>query len=90
MGLLDWQKSIIRNRKTFIAEVDCFWHGPEDRGGAYRICFECDHVFRTERQLRREHRRLLWTFSHQLWLKSFLTPTSEIWSCPLCTHDWAR
>lgn len=70
------------------APIDCFWHGPENQVDVYAICFECDHAFQTEGDLRREHRRLAWTVSFQFWLKSFILPTDQIWSCPLCTHDW--
>lgn len=71
-----------------LIERDCFFHGRETARSAFRVCFECGHIFRTERQLQREHHRLAWSISFPSWLRSFVTPTDDIWSCPLCTHDW--
>jgi hypothetical protein len=73
---------------TPLSISDCFWHGLEDCTVAYTICFECDHVYPTEGSLRREHRKLAWEIGFKFWVKSFLMPTEDIWSCPLCTHDW--
>lgn len=98
MGISDWVKEFNvvtgviyrhdRHPDSFYAEAECFWHGYERRDGAYRICLECDHVYRMEKDLIRAHRQLAWSIGYQYWLKSFLMPTGDIWSCPLCNHDW--
>lgn len=88
MSLEDWKKRIIHDRKTFGLEVECFWHGPEDQVNVWWICFECDHAFRTEKDLLREHRRLAWTIGWRYWLKSLNMKSDDIESCPLCNHDW--
>lgn len=67
---------------------DCFFHGRETAKRAFRVCFECDHIFKTARHLRRAHRRLMWTISFRAWLETFILDVEGIWSCPVCTHDW--
>lgn len=67
---------------------DCFFHGRETARRAFRVCFECDHIFKTARHLRREHHRVAGQPGFMPWLKSFTLHTKWIQSCPLCTHDW--
>lgn len=64
----------------------CFWHGPESWEEAWRVCFECHHVFRSPRQLRLDHLREMWKLSPRIWLYWLLR--RDIPSCPYCTHNF--
>ena len=57
---------------------ECWIHDTvEDAKGAYRVCYECGHVFMTKKDLMEQVRKL-WG------VESF----RDTLSCPLCIHDW--
>jgi len=83
----------------------CHWHNvDEDDTGAYIACFECGHVYRTKRALRRAYRREYsrwWTWDLP-WLRGngfgtrrailrrwlFTPRASKIFFCQECSHDF--
>jgi hypothetical protein len=65
----------------------CCWHNlDEDADGAYRVCGECFHVYRTAEDLRAvfmaEVAPLL------TGMPSEAPAAEEIYACPYCAHDW--
>lgn len=65
---------------------DCFWHGPESLADAFKVCFECDHVYRAEKDLRRTYRQGAPTV--MTWIRAVFIDTDKIYFCPLCLHDF--
>ena len=62
-----------------LTDPGCWWHGPEPiPDDAFLVCPECWHCYPTEQDLIDTNIRE-WNDDR---------PTSEIWSCPLCIHDW--
>jgi hypothetical protein len=68
-------------------DTHCYWHHVDESDeGAYRVCFECKHVYRTAEDLRA-------AFMAEV-APCYSAPPSEapaveeIWGCPLCAHDW--
>lgn len=59
-------------------------HVDEIAGGAYRVCGECGHVYRTAEDLQRE-----WAENAPPDLPDrTVPPVEQIHFCPLCAHDW--
>jgi hypothetical protein len=54
-----------------------------DLPGDYRSCGECGHVYRTEADLLAEHNDL----AAEIDLTS-ATSGAEVYTCPLCAHDF--
>lgn len=76
--LVGWEHCYIHNR-----------HEPS-LPGDYRACLECGHVYRTPWEVMLE---LLFLYRHWFnmgWDKFLqpIPPADEIYSCPLCTHDF--
>lgn len=75
-------------------------HEDEPAKGAYLVCGECFHAYRTKGALRREYRRgacrtgrraLPWAPKVSWWAlgwKLATTRVSKIFFCPLCLHDF--
>lgn len=64
----------------------CRHHGRiEPEAGAFLICSECWHVYRTEKALRRMFDKIV--IGQRWWKKS---STVKIYVCPLCGHDISR
>ena len=68
----------------------CYWHNLDEPGdGAYRVCGECGHVYRTAEDLREA-----WADATvdagvtRLALAVTAPPVEQIYACPLCAHDW--
>lgn len=58
---------------------ECWIHNElEESKGAYKVCFECGHVFMTKKSLMEMCRRL-WKQNPEM---------DVIYSCPLCCHDF--
>ena len=66
-------------------DTHCYSHGvDESDAGAYRVCFECKHVYRSPEELQRE-----WTENAPPDLRDEpAPPADEIGFCPLCLHSW--
>lgn len=59
----------------------CFIHAPVIEPittDTYRVCFECGHVYETEKDLE--------AVEQEKWGR--LTLAERIMACPLCVHDW--
>lgn len=78
----------------------CYSCNIDEPSEGYRVCGECLHTWPTAGTLRRAHRRILWGLSRSpytfqtrpsivatLW-RCARVRTGDIWSCPLCAHDW--
>lgn len=68
------------------AAVHCWGHDvDEDSEGAWRVCFECKHAYRSPDELQRE-----WVANAPPDLPDRETPppVERIYFCPLCMHDW--
>jgi hypothetical protein len=65
----------------------CYWHHvDEPADGAYRVCFECRHVYPTAEDLRAAFASEI---SPDLDDPAAEPPPAEqIYACPLCAHDW--
>ena len=66
--------------------LHCYSHGVDEPGdGAFRICFECGHAYRTPEEIQRE-----WTANAPPDLPDRETPppVEQIYFCGLCLHDW--
>lgn len=65
----------------------CSFHNVDEPGaGAYRICVECGHVYKTAAELQE-------AFMAEVALGLTVPPpeapdAEEIWYCPLCAHDF--
>jgi len=68
----------------------CFFHHvdePDD--GAYRVCFECKHVYRTAEALREAWAEVAVDAGvTRLALHVIAPPAEEIYGCPYCCHDF--
>ncbi len=81
--------------------VHCYEHHEDEPvGGAYIVCGECFHVWRTAGELRREYRRQFWrTTSHgwfgtdrpslvsRVW-RVLTVRAKDIYFCQHCIHDF--
>lgn len=61
--------------------------------GDYKVCGECCHVWRTEIEFRTDeanaHNSLLATYPNSYpFMKPEDVVPGEVYSCPLCTHDF--
>jgi hypothetical protein len=67
------------------ADVHCAWHeDDEDPANAIRVCFECWHAYLTLDEIRQA-----WIAGAPPELRDEpAPPAEEIYSCPLCMHDW--
>lgn len=78
----------------------CLVHGvTEPDEGAWLVCFECGHVYRTPRDLRRDYRREYWRVASmegaypaiplrwRLW-RAATVRASRVTFCPHCIHDF--
>jgi hypothetical protein len=68
-------------------DTHCYWHHVDESDeGAYRVCFECKHVYRTAEALREA---FMAEVAPDLSAPPLTTPAAEeIWFCPMCAHDW--
>ena len=66
-------------------DTHCWSHDLDEPGaGAWRICFECKHVYRSPEELQRE-----WKDNAPPDLRGEpAPPVDKIYFCPLCMHDW--
>jgi len=67
-------------------DTHCWSHDvDESDAGAWRVCFECRHVYQSPEELQRE-----WTENAPPDLPDRETPPAveRIYFCPLCLHDW--
>lgn len=68
-------------------DTHCYWHNVDEPAeGAYRVCGECGHVYRTAEALRA-------AFMDELApdlgdLPGMPPLADEILGCPMCLHDW--
>ena len=67
-------------------DTHCWSHGvDESDAGAWRVCFECGHVYRTPEELRRE-----WTASAPPEMRDLdAPPAGDIDFCALCMHTFS-
>ena len=76
--------------------LHCWVHGVDEphKGTAYRICFECNHVYRSEAELVKAYnegqdeaneiaKRNGWPL-----IRYRKKTARTIYFCPLCLHDW--
>ena len=80
-------------------QLPCYVHNvSEPTEGAFLVCFECGHAYRTAGALRRAYRREYWKVSRddrfdrtpfwrRLW-RIFTVRTSQICFCQHCLHDF--
>lgn len=78
-------------------DVHCWSCGvDESSDGAYQVCIECGHVYRTARSLRKEYRRVTWGYRNLepriprwriLWTMVTVR-ASSITFCQHCVHDF--
>lgn len=80
------------------AGYHCLSCGVDEDGPHYRACFECGHLYRSQRELRRayrrvikdhhgdDHRSLVEGWHH--WRARWLTRASQIHFCQECSHDF--
>ena len=66
----------------------CHSHGLDESDvGAWRVCGECGHVYRSPEDLRR-----VWADevgpAYAPGPAPEVPPADEILACPLCSHDW--
>ena len=67
----------------------CYWHHvdePDD--GAYRVCFECKHVYVTAEDLRQAWRDEVVPALREYGREAEPPPAEEIYACVFCCHDW--
>lgn len=71
-------------------DTHCYWHHvDESDAGAYRVCFECKHVYPTAEALREA-----WVdtaadgYAPEVPTSAGAPPAEQIYGCPLCAHDW--
>lgn len=65
----------------------CTWHDAhEPAEGAYRLCLECGHAFRTAEELQTTYVDNAPAETRSL--AAGLVPASEISFCPHCLHDF--
>lgn len=71
-------------------DLHCHMHGldePDD--GAFRRCSECGHVYQTGEALREAWAEVTAQgYGLPLGTDVFAPPVEQIYSCPLCAHDW--
>jgi hypothetical protein len=58
--------AVIPNRQSHeptdaCGRIHCFAHMVDEPGPGYLACGECGHMYKTKRELRREHRRIYWS-----------------------------
>lgn len=60
---------------------------PQD---CFLICFECKHVFRTDRDLVDEHNGTMAAFAEpgERWTPLTVDEVDDVLSCPVCAHDF--
>ncbi len=56
------------------------------RSGAYRVCFECNHVYATARDLLAEYAAV--RAGRGDYPLAVLPQVDDIGFCPFCLHDW--
>ena len=71
-------------------DTHCYMHNlDEPSTGAFRVCGECGHVYRTAEDL-----RMAWTdtaadgWAPEVPTSAGAPPAEQIYACPLCCHDW--
>jgi hypothetical protein len=77
-------------------ETHCYSHNVDESGYGYRRCFECWHLYRTERALLWSWRWQMWLSArtYEGWIKSahgLLTQykkAEQINFCAHCAHDF--
>ena len=69
--------------------IHCSWHNLDEApDGAYRVCAECGHVYRTAEDLRRAWADAAVDASVRQALDVIAPPVEQICGCPYCAHDW--
>lgn len=73
----------------------CHWHGTDEPAeGAYRVCFECSHAYRTAQDLLAAHNAAMAEMAKAsrsfppTWEHIPETDAGQVFSCPFCIHDW--
>lgn len=72
-------------------DTHCRVHGVHEPSEvAYHVCFECNHVYRTARALRRDYRRAFWRNERQARKWSPLWPSRDraAWVVPWWVVTW--
>jgi hypothetical protein len=70
-------------------DMHCYMHHVDEPStGAFRVCGECGHVYRTAEDL-----RMAWADAQDapgfgLSPDAAAPPAEQIYACPLCAHDW--
>lgn len=72
-----------------MSAIRCAIHDKDEpTEGAFRICFECKHVFKTAQEVIDEHKEAI---DRMLVEDRVYVSDPEILAadfCPLCIHDW--
>lgn len=85
--------------------LDYCWicHRYEDSLHAYKVCFECGHVYRSEQDLVDEHNKVLAEMDETVdvfsgygdepvrtdrYVRTPVELGETIWTCPMCCHDF--
>jgi hypothetical protein len=67
-------------------EMHCYFHMiDEPDENAVLVCGECMHAFQTESEVVDAHNVIMREVSAAPVLA---VTTSDVWACPLCTHDF--
>jgi hypothetical protein len=70
-------------------DTHCYWHHVDESDvGAYRVCFECKHVYRTAENLRQAWATEIAPDLRDHGPDPDPPPAEEIWGCPYCAHDF--
>lgn len=87
--------SLVKHKCTPDCVGYCHWHGRHEPTAGYRVCFECGHVFLTERNLIEAHNRVVAELNADqtpnYWPTKVIpdaTSGEEVFCCPFCIHDF--
>lgn len=75
-------------------DYHCYSHGVDEPGEGYIGCYECGHLYRTARDLRRAYRRQVMRgpmFGMSKWRcrwRALTVRASKIYFCQECIHDF--
>jgi hypothetical protein len=80
------------------AGYHCWRHNVDEDGPRYRACYECGHLYRSKRDLRRRYRHELRVAYYdgpnerwdrlRLWWWLLTTRASKVFFCQECSHDF--
>lgn len=72
----------------------CYWHDVDEPGPGYIRCYECGHLYRTARELRRAYRRQSFTVPRcevpwwRIGWRALFIRADKIVFCQECIHDF--